>query len=469
MKKIYLDTNIFSYLKDGRTEECLKLKRLLKELEGKIYCFYSIAHLHDLQKDKSGRIDEDLDFIGSVAHDNFLVREWKKPNVEYHLYYPKKALEIYKDDSDISELLDFKNLTLPEELDEGQRQFITFLQDQRLELGILDRSGYSKDIDEFLKLYFGEIKNVYTVGELLNQFASFYKSLIENDETFKGLRRSILEQLPLRQKWNIRMEDIDFDQKLENTPIAKSFMKFVKDSLYNKEDDPNYSYDLFTNAYYSLNVLGIDNEKNKRVKFSNILYDSFHSYYAAHCHYLVSNDHGLLTKSKVLYKFYGIDTKPVNISEFLEEFSLDLNAPKLDAKSFFEWILYQVKHGMVIREYSSLQKRRTCKEIRLKPWLLDYFNKMDIIQEQNGDTFIVLYKDFNYFHRIETWKDLESVTSRLIELLGTGRNFRSEFDEKDKNDINSRSWQGRIWEFADMITYLEINEGTNLLSFVLKP
>lgn len=467
MIKVYLDTNVLSGLKGERHEEFGKLKNLLFELRGRVYCFFSLAHLNDLANDKSQHFLDDLAFYETIVNDNFLVKEFGEKNLKYLLTTPKEAFETYSEDSEILSLLDFGQLENLKELGEEEMKLIHFLKNQRIELDILKNSGQSQETDNFLKLYFGELKDEYTVEELLKQFGHFYKALFEDPKNYKNLRRSVLEQLPLTQKWDIKIEDVDFDKKLENTPLAKSFFKFVKDSMHNKEDDPNYDYDFFTNSYFNLNVLGIDGEKNKGVRFSNILYDSFHSYYGAHCHYLITNDQGLLNKSKVLYRFFGLDTKAVSVNEFLIRFGIENKQPKFTSKSFLESILYQIKHGLISKESTNIESHRLKREINLNHWLLDYFNKIDIIQEQDGKTFILLYQNFKFHYKIETWKDFESVTSQLVEIFGPDKFFKSEFNENDKSEVLAGDWFGRIWEIENLTLYLELNAGSKLLTFVI--
>ena len=50
------------------------------------------------------------------------------------------------------------------------------------------------------------------------------------------------------------------------------------------------TYDFFTSAYFTLDLLGISKENSKKVKFRNVLNDGFHSYYDAYYEYVVSND-----------------------------------------------------------------------------------------------------------------------------------------------------------------------------------
>ncbi|GMQ30791.1 hypothetical protein [Algoriphagus confluentis] len=384
MIKVYLDTNVLSGLKGGKLDEFKRLHNLLLELRGRVYCFFSMAHLNDLANDKSQQFLEDLTFYETITNDNFLVKEYGEKNLKYLLCTPKQAFETYREDSAILSLLDFGQLENLGELGEEEKRMIHTLKNQKIELDILKNSGKSRESDDFLKLYFGEIKDQYSVEELLKQFGHFYKALFEDPKNYRNLRRTILEQMPLVQKWNIKIEDINFDKKLEKTPLAKSFFQFVKDSMHNKEDDPNYNYDFFTNSYFNLNILGIDGENNKGVKFSNTLYDSFHSYYGAHCHFLVTNDLGLLTKSKVLYKFFGFDCKPATVSEFLKKFSITRNQPKFTNRSFLESILYQVKSGIISRDYQDIANLRQIREIKLNHWLLDFSIKLKSLTKIMG-------------------------------------------------------------------------------------
>lgn len=77
-----------------------------------------------------------------------------------------------------------------------------------------------------------------------------------------------------------------------------------------------------------LDLLGINKETRKKVKFKNMQADCCHSFFGSYCDCIVSDDEGMRRKSKTLYKLFNFGTKVYSIDEFIEKFDEAINNNK---------------------------------------------------------------------------------------------------------------------------------------------
>lgn len=136
-------------------------------------------------------------------------------------------------------------------------------------------------------------------------FDHFLKSvdiLNEDKNAYKNLR-NIVDKGLNNGKFTVDYNSIDFNDDLKNSPLQKSFIEFVNNTINPKGDKQISKYDFFVNAYFSLDLLGISKEKASKVRFRNVMNDGFHSYYGAYCDYVISHDEGFLKKQKLFTSY----------------------------------------------------------------------------------------------------------------------------------------------------------------------
>ena len=83
-----------------------------------------------------------------------------------------------------------------------------------------------------------------------------------------------------------------------------------------------------------LDLLGVSKETRKKVKLRNMQTDCMHSFFGGYCDCFVSDDAGILKKSKTLYKLFNIETQIYSIDEFIKVFD---EAIKNNQKSASEY------------------------------------------------------------------------------------------------------------------------------------
>lgn len=469
MIKVYLDTNIFSYFREDRNDHvpsknqlAKRLKKLLLERKDKFLCFYSEAHIHDLKNDPTENWKQEIQEIKRIAFNNFLSREYQSHRTSHQLVTPEVIFQEYSNLDNLGDLLSFSLLN---DLSEEEKRRINELLDFQLPIDLKESSG-NKELDELVLLLFGERKETYSFREILNRAPIFLNQLFSNPKSFQGIRKMMMDFLQLRNKWGLTLKEKDFMEKLKFTPLGKDFFEFIEGSLSKKREEPGYDFNFFTSSYSMLNALGLDNEKNRKVNFRSMFLDGLHSYYGAHCHVVVSEDQGFLSKSKALYDNFGIDTKLTSIEEFLELFENQEEFSFNDPNDFFIQITELAEKGDHIGDYEPENGQRST-EYGISPWLFNFFNRIEYSIHEEYGKFLALSQKVNLWFKLTAWKEYESITSHFVKILGVDDNERGEFSEFEKGEINSRNWKGRIWRFDQLTARLEINESTGLLTFLI--
>ena len=289
--------------------------------------------------------------------------------------------------------------------------------DMKLDFNFLKRN----DIPQNLKAQLTRIiptESSLSLAEVVQHFMGVVKTMNEDRTIYKDLRNTIDGYLN-NGKFTIKYDNIDFNDDLKNSELRKTFIEYVNSNLNPNGNKEISNYSFFTNAYFSLDLLGISKEPSKKVKFRNVINDGLHSYYGAFCDYVVSDDQGLLKKTRALYRLLKIDTKVIHIEEFIGHFSLLSNSFENSQSKFFELLSNDLKNGLIISSIPSIQNDRRI--ITIKPYhnYLGYFNQIDIVLE-NNQGFIFLsrvtnnYSDFCF---IENLKALLTEPSNYLVLI----------------------------------------------------
>ena len=276
-----------------------------------------------------------------------------------------------------------------------------------------------------------------------------------------------LDNLQLINKYNIDIEKINFNEDLKNTPLQQSFIEFVEKASEHNSNKEQEEHNFFTTAFSLLNILGIDNESNKKAKFANTMNDAQHSYYSAHCDYLVSDDEGLLVKSKVLFKLLGIDTKVLTVEEFSKQIPIIAGLNDISLEGYINLLEYDLSKGLIIETKPSFRYNRTYVTIKPTQNHFSYFNQFDSIKDENEGDIIVFYRKIKNYSKFVSYREFEAVTNKVVKLFGTDIRFKDYYSDKDTKEIQSGNWDGRVWDIGKFRFVLEINEGTRSFNFAV--
>ncbi len=304
--------------------------------------------------------------------------------------------------------------------------------------------------------------------EWTEHFMGTLKSMEEDKTVYKGLR-NVVDKHINNSKYTVEYDKIEFNDDLKNSVLQKSFIEYVNKNLNPNGDKEITDYDFYTNAYFTLDLLGISKEPSKSVKFRNVLNDGFHSYYGAFCDYIVSDDNGFLKKTKALDKLLNIETKVFHIDEFINHYYLLSNSFEPDVNSFFQLLINDLKNGLVIDSKNSLKYNRTITVIKPFHNFLGYFNRIDSMTEDNKD-YILLRRETKHYSYFSFFREYEGLVNNAFKLFGYDTDYKGEFVwNKEVQEIQSQKWNGRFWDMGTLTIHLEINKGINEICLLITP
>lgn len=469
MKRIYFDSNIFRFLKKKDKPLYINLNNNLRKYSDRLIYYFSYAHLLDLKQDKTDHKFADLEFMEEFVETNYLQLEYKEKFVVVQKFTPKEAFDTIEYITP-KEYFDFDG-ELFGEMPFAKEPPLQKLMEMPLTFNLASNMvGQSEETINFWKKIIPEIKDTYTFSELLELSSKMYENLYEDKTMYKDIRRFFMENLSLVNKYDIDIENFNFDADLRDTPLQKSFLEYVKESI-SKKNETQKEFIFFTKAYILLNVLGVDKEKNKKAILVNTQNDGQHAYYAAHCEYFVSDDEGLRLKAKVLYKLLGIETKVLSVEEFADSISLISGQLDVSMQGYIEFLNYELQNSLFIGDKYSFKYKRQNFIFKTNNHHFGYFNFFEHIVDENGRIFVVFYKEINNYSRFMSYTELATVTNKIVKIFGVDDSNKGDYTEEDAKRISNNEWEGRTWtvDNGNMIFRLEINKGSNEFCFWIRP
>ena len=467
MPRIYLDSNIYRYLKKDPEARLLDLQKYIKEND-QIHVFFSSAHLFDLGRDKTDHKFDDLHFMEQFTGHNYIHLDRNDEFVLTTVATPSEAFNRIIPDPFLSpefqETLDILNGNIE---DPELKSIMQKTMNLPLDLSFL--MSQDPETKESLNNFFPDLKECSTIGDFTAGMLKKFQGFHSDPKLWRKAIKSSQDSLKLKQNYNIDLNTINFNQELKNTPLATTFVDFVKtiEGFQNPKGNQK-EHNFHITAYNALNILGLDSER--KINFASSLDDAEHSFYAAHCDYFIVEDKQLRMKSKVLYNLLGIDTKVLSLKEFKEELPLlRFNSKKLTVKEFYDSLIFELRNALILNTSSSFVYPRDYVKFKPATTFFQYFNRMDKVDDDKDGTFIVMYREKNNYSRFTSYREFEYLTNLLVEVFGIDKNFRGEFSETDRTEIEKAKWQGRVWTHDNTALILEINEGTKKLSLLIFP
>lgn len=467
MPRIYLDSNIYRYLKKDEENKLSKLQEFILK-EDNLHIFFSSAHLFDLGRDKTHHKYDDLKFMEQFTGKNYIHLPSKEEFTVTSLATPSEAFESIVPDPFLSPELDDVLDILKGEIEDPEiRELMNNLMNMPLSSKFLGIDEMDDPTKESMGHYLPSLQDDSTVRDLVTGMIEKFKGFQTDPKLWRNAIKSSQQGLQIKQNYNIDINTINFNEELKKTPLATTFIDFVKtiESAQNpKEKQKEHSFHV--TAYNALNILGLDFEK--KINFASSLDDAEHSFFAAHCDYFIVDDKQLSLKAKVLYKLLGIDTIVLSLEEFLKESTLiKFNSKKINQEELLKNIQFELKNAFILDTPSSfVYPRDYIKYKPIIPFFL-YFNRMDEVKDDKDGVFVVLYRETNNYSRFMSYEEFKTLTNIFVDIFGTDDNLRGEFTNRDKAELKDNKWQGRAWTFENTCFVLEINEGSNKLSFLI--
>lgn len=472
MRRIYFDSNVYRDLKKDPS-----LLERIKNKKDHLLFFFSHAHLLDLNEDESEKKFDDLNFMENLVDDNYLSLPYKEPNVNFQKASPRIAFDGigtgYKIDPgmfDLNELLNLHEEDQTPEIKKAMDDFENLL-GSTMKFNLKSNiEEHQKGQEEMWQKLIPDIKDEYTYKEWMEIVPQLLNNL-QNSGLYKEIRKYSLENLQLSQKFNIDIEKFSFDEDLKDTPIQKSFMELVEQSLTYNDSKEQHEYLFFITAFNLLNILGIDKEKNKKAVFVNTINDAQHSYYASHCEFLVSKDEGFNLKSRVLYRLLGIETKVMDLNEFDKMLPAISGVNDTDLINYIKFLSHELQHSLIVSESYDFKEEKNVINHKLNNHHFDYFNYFNAIDFEEKGYRYLLYSFVDNYSTFTSYIEYEFVTNKVSKLFGVDDNGRLTFSDIDLEEIKINKWIGRQWKFDNVTYYLSnksFNRGLTFLIHIYK-
>ncbi len=450
MVTIYLDKQIFSYLLKSNEAKYKALKEKILSHKHDFIFLYSDAHLLDLQKDKTEQKFAEMKFMQEIVESNRLIYNDLKINLIKNT--PEEIFNTLREVDKI-DAIDFSKLT---------KEQINILSN------VIDI--FIKDITGNLEInWLNERKPIYEDNPQINQeslipiLKHITDSLYHQREPYKLVRDNT------KAKYNPYIEisgnSTDFNEKLKNTPLKLSFINTIKASLKQMGFSSYGAFEIYIMAYALLDMLGLSREKGKTVRFHNVQVDSYHSFFASYCDCLVSNDTGLIRKSKILYKLFDIDTHVYSIDEFITHFNECITDNQKSGRKYIQEIMSDYSAKTIIRTEKREENKLTFFKSTHK--YFGYFQYM-LERKIEDEIVIILYKRQDT-KSLLPYREIEIITNRLVKSLKELNSSLSIFNEKTElPQLLKDKWEGRTWFLQDAKMKLTKFENASLLCFFIK-
>lgn len=439
MLRVYLDTNLLTKINNYPL-----LKEKLESYHDYLNIVYSSAHIDDLQR--SGDVEKtqkDLATIKEYSEDQCLA---KYGGIEHLTYDTRDPFEFFETCNDAK--IDLSNIF--NSADEKLRGLGISANLNSL----FKNNGNSVISQNQNQTFFQKFQTEGTFESLVGDVLEMLHNSQSNNDLLKFVRESFDKDLPRKVLGNVQENVFDFlNQQLPETTFKKTFDQLTIDSLKLKNKDKSASrFDQFITSYNMLDLVGYKSDNKSNIP--NIVSDSFHAFYAAHCDIFLSEDKRLRGKAKVIYEEFNIDTLIFSEKEFCEY--VDQLIVKING---IETILVDIfKHIIelpVQTIYSSVENRSTIKNYFLQVFFAGYFDHLFWVETIENYRILTFFKHNKTYSNWIYSKELKSLVKTFINILGPDINNNHEFQTESQEFSDQKTWIGRNWQFENFSVILD--------------
>jgi len=312
MTYVYLDLNVIDKIekKNNLDEQQRTLYLFIERLitDNVITCPYSNAHISDLLRGHEKNptyIPKHLETLKRVTNNLALVQYWGDSQAIWH----------YRD------VEEFFNSALADKEDTA-KSFI--------ELADCDETGLMRKFLESLSRFPipSGFKEIYKANTIFNQiyprtrtemtFLSLCEDLYDfsinarKDYSLYKSLRTYVNQAKAKLKAQQKMLS-DIEKTTAGTPSYLNFDETWEKYAPKTKTSENPAFQKITDTYCKIDFKGFKSDE----KFSNLIDDSLHVFYGAHCDYFVTIDDRCHYKAAETYHKLGIATKAVKPVQFM--------------------------------------------------------------------------------------------------------------------------------------------------------
>lgn len=231
--------------------------------------------------------------------------------------------------------------------------------------------------------------------------------------------------------------------------IGDKFAGFIKNTLHHQDKSKIPFYDFYLQSYSMLDMLGFSKDGlSSKNSYNNIFNDSLHSYYARYCDYLVTEDDGLIKKSRLLYDKFQDATKILTVDEFIDQIGLIGNSTENSVTDIFRKLALDLFSGEILSK--SEEADSVTYNIMPNQKYLNFFDNIVIMKSEADGIYVFITKKEIHYQSSPNYRECQMITNRMIRILGNDINLKSEFDfDKEVEEMRKETWLGRYWDFGD--------------------
>ena len=433
MITIYLDKQVFSHLFNAREEKYSTLRDKILAHGDEFIFTYSNAHLFDLKTDETDIKYDEMNFMESVVHGNYLIYEDFK--LKLLNQSPKSAFDGVAEISDFSWIddIDLSKLT--------QEQISVI--NNVFDIGYKDLTGQLEPdwLTKREPIFTDKLNVDKTTFDSFIKYVEYH--FYKNIESYKLLRDKTTK------KYNpasiITKENNTHKKIIESNEIEKSFLELIKQTLTQIGLPSHNSLMFYYVSYMMLDLLGYNKDKRKKVRFKNLQIDSVHSFFGSFCDCIVSDDEGVRNKTKILYDLFKINTQVYSIDEFIKRFDEAIENNQKSAEKYFEEIWLDYSSRQVIK--SEIKSEFTINQLKTTNKYLGYFDCM--IERISKDENVIIMAKNTDANRPLFGREVEIIVNRFVRIFNSiGADSRVYNNAVEFPQMKADNWY-RLIELSD--------------------
>ena len=464
MIRIYFDWNVISNLKKPEYQD---IRNFIDSNKKHLLFPYSPAHFTDIMKSyKPGNtyFQEDIETLEYLS-EKHLIR-WGEDRIEPLFATPKEYFETQISQQDHLESLNIERIL--ETFDSSSDDQLGLNKISSLIKAVFKLQPSNIEVTDenkkMLNKMFPNLKSDSTMWDLMKDFGPFSEKLLLDGDYYKDFRKTISEHgFKLESNsgnWSYNKVIENIDDFLLNLGTKMTYREYIETNFKHKKE-PIDSFEYFLTAYLMLDMIGYKTDKLPKPtdNMQNITADGEHSFYAAFCDFFVASDKKLMTKSKVLYNEFNVDTKIIEPREFITEVEKIMDATNKDSNCFENAFSF-CKKEYLVRSFPAIKDNRAGTLVFTLPRL--YFNCFNyIIYSHYPDKglFILTFKKvFNDFSKFIYYTETERLVDKVTDFFGYEN--KDELKSRKKEFVLGNTEITFEWNFAGRRVILKIDEET---------
>ena len=461
MLRIYLDSNVYRYIKPKHPSDNKDLHSLMDELVGELLFIYSSAHLDDLKTSADPYRTEDLKLMEKYVNTNYFARDpiknvtdsmYSTPieafsQIDYH------AMDQILNNFDVDTVL-FKDLDDRDD-SEAFKSLLKSVFDMPItafgtQIDLTKIEGVHKEwFDKMIPNYSSNM----SLKDFLNSVMLYGGTIINDAKEVTDLR-SYVESYYQSDTYNYQTWGMKFNEKLRDK-FGKSFLELIDGMLLGKQKSNRFLR--FQKAYGMLEVFNITKEtasgKTKKFNYWSLNNDATHCYFASLCDYLVTDDKGMQVKAQIMYNLFGVPTRILSTKDFVE-MKDDLLDTEKTLEAFVKQLAYNISNSTVFHTCSVIETREKVTFYQLTKLHFGIFDVMECIEYTSGSIRCVLNLIRDAPEITLMRRELQLVSRKILRALGQDQEDKGEFGISETPTIGRL----RVWVAPRMVFQLALEQ-----------